>query len=311
MRSSLSPIEAHLKATFETAYVLPSRSRALRSSALPYCPVLDVLPQEQEYVTVANVYYMAGGTAFHTAVQTYASRVDGGERMWGRWKCPACGHKWTQPVFRPDRCPKRCNEPPLYDEIEFRVGPLTGHCDFGALYGTSFNKSWAGRPDLPWGRLRGKWTLHDFKTTGQFPDYPKPQHVLQLRTYCLMMELNYGIRIDYYNIVYVARENMKYAIKGPYAFAKSRQWTRDVTFRAIAGFKAATVVHRERRERGRPSKAAIRELLKHRPCRDLETHDSYMGRKYEFSREPCPLLPACSRRPDRVAKLIYDNGGAR
>ena len=306
-----SPIERHLSDAFTTGFRGTPRPRSLRTSGLPYCPILDCLPSEEEFGTLHSFYYTMVGTKFHSGVQAFMSLVEGGERMWGRWKCPGCGHCWTKPQFRPGACPKRCNEPPMYDEVEFRVGPLTGHCDFVAMYGGKFDQRWSSRSDLVWSKLGGQWVLHDFKTTGKFGWWlPKAQHLLQLRTYALLLWLNYRIWIDGYSVIYVARTDLEYKVFGPYSQSRTAQQTRDWTFRAIAGFKAATVVHRERRESGRPTKASIRAVLEQRPCRNRATHDEYMGRTYEFSKEPCPLLGQCSKSTDEalhtVGRMVYD-----
>jgi len=300
-----SPIHRHLEAAFTTGFKSPPRPRALRTSSLPYCPILDCLPKEEEYWTLHSQYYTTVGTDFHSGVQAFMSLVDDGPRMWGRWKCPTCDHRWTKPVFRPAACPNRCNEPPLYDEVEFRVGPLTGHCDFVAMYGGKFGPHLAGKPDVDWASLGGQWVLHDFKTTGKFGWWlPKSQHLLQLRTYALLLMLNYRIRIDGYSVIYVARTDLEYEVFGPYSPRRSLQQTRDWTFRAIAGFKAATQLRKAAAVTANPDDVLVRAVVRQRPCRCKSSHDEYMGREYNFSKEPCPLLSYCSRGDHQAARML-------
>jgi hypothetical protein len=220
------------------------------------------------------------GTAAHSGIQAFMSLGNPGKRVWGGWKCNVCGKKWTKNQFRP--VVSCCGVSPEYVEVDFRVGPLTGHMDMVCNY----HDRW--------------WVGYEFKTIGGEPEKPKRQHVLQVRTYTAMLDLCYGIRPHAYVILYIDRGHLKRTLFGPYNARASVSQTRDWIFRSIRGFKAATRVLKD------PSVPNIREMVSHRPCRSVEDHDDYMARKYEFSIKPCPLLSQCSRGDKAACGAVRD-----
>jgi hypothetical protein len=235
-----------------------------------------VVPKEPDYGDLSGALFTSMGTAAHSAIQLFMTLGKPGADMWGSWKCRKCSKEWKN-CFRP--VPMCCSMPPEYVEVEFRVGPLTGHMDGVACYGRDKNGN------------GGRWIAYEYKTIGKEPTEPKRQHVLQVRHYSALLKINHNIDIS-------ERGHLKRTTFGPYSPKGSYQQTRDWIFRAIRGFKAATQVHRD------PSNANIIALVKERPCMCKADHDDYIGRKYEFSNKDCPLLVHCSRGNKEIAIVV-------
>ena len=130
-RGDLDPVLKHLDQAFDLVVESPPRKRALRCSALPYCPILDaLLPEEPDRGDLSGALYMSIGTAMHSAMQAFMSMAPSGSKMWGSWRCPKCG-KVVENAFRPADC---CDLPVQYVEASLRVACMTGHVDFIARY---------------------------------------------------------------------------------------------------------------------------------------------------------------------------------
>lgn len=260
-------VDKHLDAAFNMMVESPPRRRSLRCSGLPYCGILDaIIPEEPEYSNLEGSLYTGMGTSAHASLQFFMSLGKEGANVWGSWQCAKCKKKLTY-QFRPDDC---CGQPMLYVEVDFRVGPLTGHVDLICRY-------------------NGKFIVYEFKTIGDEPKKPKREHQLQVRHYVALLKLNFKIDVYGYTIVYIGRPHLERWKFGPYSAKDSIQQTTDWIFRAIKGFKAATQV------RTNPTKHNIKELIAARPCKSEKDFDEYMSRRYEFSRRPCPLLQACTK----------------
>jgi hypothetical protein len=279
-----SEVEAHVANMFDLVLENPPRPRTLRSSSLPYCPVLDVvIPRETEEWNMKAQLYTSMGTVAHTVLQAFASLGKPGKRVFGCWECPRCKHKWTEPEFRPDSCPNKCNDAPAYVELTLKYGALSGHCDMVIRYGKDGDY---------------KWVVWDFKTCGGDPGAPKKQHLLQARTYCGMIRRQYRVPIHAYCIVYIGRDKLDRWVYGPYNYQTSAQQTLDWINRSNAGFKAATVA------RKLPNKENLLEVARCRPCTDNESHDEYMARRYEFRNQRCSMLGNCKKSDLHVAKIM-------
>ena len=272
-------LREHVNDMFETVIEGEARPRSLRSSSLPYCPVLDVLvTPESDRMDLSKSLYTSIGTAAHLSLQVFATLGKYGPRCWGGWKCPRCAHEWKTPRFRPDRCPSGCDDPPLYEEACGR-GIMGWHSDLVVRY--------------PHG-----WLVQEYKTIGRKPTEPQRKHVLQARTYCHMLREEYGIDAAY-AIVYVERPHLARTIFGPYDPRSNLQEIADWTKRSIVGFRAATVA------RERPTPPNLREVARLRPCHDRASYDEYMARNLDFAKNTCPLLSVCSTSTERVARQMH------
>lgn len=171
----------------------------------------------------------------------------------------------------------------IYREVDLRVGPLTGHVDLITRYG----KSW-----FPW----------EFKTIGPDPKKPKRQHLLQIRHYVAMLDLQFDIRATGYTVVYVLRQFLERKIFGPYNVRRSLQETKDWIFRAIRGYKAATQARKD------TSQEKLMAVVRERPCKSVDDWHDYMSRRYEFAdgKKLCPLLSACTRGDRACLKRITE-----
>lgn len=266
------PVRRHLDEAFSVAVQEPPRRRALRCSGLPYCPILDVLlPDEAEPMDLEGTLFTSMGTAAHASLQLFMTLGKHGARVWGSWLCTQCNKKLKY-QFRPPDC---CGVPMRYDEVDVRVGPMTGHMDLVACYKR------AGR--------RTFWVIYEFKTIGAKPKKPKRVHQLQVRHYVAMLKMCHNIDVDAYAVVYVGRQFLERWPFGPYDARGSVRETRNWMFRAISGYKAATKARKD------PSRANLKEVVLARPCTSKETWHDYMSRSYSFKDGSiCPMLGACS-----------------
>jgi hypothetical protein len=274
-------VEQHLDEAFSLKVEQPPRKRQLRCSGLPYCPLLDVLTlsDEPELADLHGALFTSMGTAAHEAIQLFMTMAPMGVDVWGSWKCSNCG-KELKYRFRPKDC---CNLPMLYQEVDLRVGPLTGHIDLV----TQFKRKW--------------WHLSEFKTIGPNPTKPKRQHLLQIRHYIAMLALQHKIHATGYSVVYVMRQFLDRRIFGPYGAKGSLQETKDWLFRAIRGYKAAT------QARKNPNRANLINVVKERPCKSRDDWDQYMSRaEYTFKKSECMLLPYCTRGDRACLKKVEE-----
>ena len=272
------PVAEHLDQAFELLVKQPPRKRSLRCSGLPYCNILDaIVPDEPEYADLKSALFTSMGTAAHSAIQLFMTLAPMGEDVWGSWSCINC-KKELKYQFRPPDC---CNLPMHYDEVDLRVGPLTGHIDLVVRYNS-------------------KWIVYEFKTTGPEPEKPKRQHQLQIRHYVAMLKMNFGIDVTGYTVVYVERKFLERYQFGPYNAQGSIQETRDMIFNAIKSYKTATKVRRD------PSPENIFEMIKQRPCKSAADWKNYMSRKHDFLKTDCPLLYACTKGNAACLKAVND-----
>ena len=202
-----------------------------------------------------------------------------GKDIWGSWKCRVC-NKEEKYCFRPKDC---CNQPMRYEEVDFRIGPLTGHIDLVAAY-----------------KNRKHFIAYEFKTTGPKPEKPKRMHMLQVRHYVAMMKRNYNITIKGYVVVYVGRQFLERWKFGPYNAASSLEKTEEWMFRAIKGFKAATKARKD------PCRENLLEVVAQRPCKSQDDWDEYMSRAHQFQKSTCPLLSKCTAGNKSCLKAVEE-----
>lgn len=292
-------VEQHLDEAFATVLEGPPRRRSLRVSSMPYCSLLDaMLPREPEQMDLPGALYTTMGTMCHENIQYFMSLGDFGEDVYGGWECPACKKKYEY-GFRPEPC---CGTPLKYVELEFRLGPLSGHLDLLVCYRNREQRR-AYNAALKKGkkpRAVGRWVAFEFKTIGRKPDRPKRQHEVQIRTYCEMLKKCFDIHVAAYTIVYIGRENLVRTTFGPFSDKKSSPVTREWMWRSIKGFKAATVA------RNSPTLENYVAVAEHRPCRSEKDFDDYMSRRYDFSQKACPMLPYCYKSTKSAARAALE-----
>lgn len=271
-------IDQHLDEAFNIQLDMPARRRTLRVSGLPYCPIIDTItPTDSEIGNLSGTLFTSMGTSCHEGIQLFMTLSPMGKDVWGSWKCRVC-KKETKHCFRPKDC---CNQPQKYEEVDFRVGPMTGHIDLVAAYNN-----------------RKHFTAYEFKTTGPIPKKPKRQHLLQVRTYVAMMKRNYGITIKSYVVVYIGRQFLERYKFGPYDATTSINQTEDWLYRAIRGYKAATIARKD------PCRETLYDVVQNRPCKSEADWKSYMSRHYDFQKSTCPLLSKCTSGTKTCLKAV-------
>jgi hypothetical protein len=130
------------------------------------------------------------GTSMHTTLQDYLSED---RRAYGMWACRDCGCVSSKPSLRPSVCPQ-CHSRLGFSYVETPVDykGFVGHVDFLL-------------------KDNDKYYLIDFKSTGgnmakKIEETPL-SYDLQTLSYCLLLRLQYGIRISERALVYVDRNN--------------------------------------------------------------------------------------------------------
>lgn len=178
----------------------------LRPSSFPYCGLRFFLDfprriDDPRLNQLPSAYFTQVGTATHDVFQAYTAPLG---RMVGDYKCPKCGNIERFTTFKV--C--KCGGHPKYLELELKYkDTVVGHTD--NLYRLS--------PPA------GKKSLHaviDYKTTstrrvkediekeqkGNKRIFPYRTNVAQIETYVPLLEDQYGIKVDYWILVYLARD---------------------------------------------------------------------------------------------------------
>jgi len=294
-------VEQHLDDAFTTVVEGPPRRRSLRVSGLPYCSLLDaMLPREPEQMDFAGACYTTMGTYVHENWQYYMTLGELGADVYGGWKCVKCQREWKKYCFRPEPC---CGEPLKYVEIEFRLGPLSGHVDLVVCYRNRAQRRAYARAERrgdPPPLHMGRWVAWELKTIGDKPSKPKRQHEVQIRTYCEMLAKCYGIDVWAYTVVYIGRKNLQRTVFGPFSRSKTGHVTREWMWRSIKGFKAATVARKN------PNRRNITAVAELRPCRSKRDYEDYMARRYDMEKRTCPMLVYCSKSTKVAVKAALE-----
>lgn len=170
----------------------PSRTRSLRVSSFPFCPVKwffglpTALSSDRESDFMGN-YFTSVGTAVHTNIQ---SAVENSPNAIRDWDCMVCKHNHPFQT-KPTQC-LGCGKNTAYVSKESQVknGVILGHIDDA------------------WVLTSGIW-IGDYKTTSKAAlntkKLPHVSNVRQIEAYCALKSSE-GYDIAGWTLIYIARD---------------------------------------------------------------------------------------------------------
>lgn len=186
-------LETYKKAIKSTVYyekTTPSRVLFLRPSQMPFCAMNFFINYSTKGLyrqqTFASAFYTTVGTAVHTVMQNFLCQSG---KFLADYHCMECG-TWHRRSYKYE-C---CDFPTQYHEIEIDYKGIKGHID--AIYKDKNGKLW----------------IVDFKTTSikQAPNKKKDPGITyreQIEIYAVLVELQYGIKIEGYADEFILRDN--------------------------------------------------------------------------------------------------------
>lgn len=170
----------------------PGRVLNLRPSQMPFCPTNFFLENANNglYRTLdfAGAYYTSVGTVVHSIMQEFLAKSG---RFLADYHCAEC-NTWHRMSYKHE-C---CGFPTRYEEIAIDYKGIHGHVD--AVF----------RDDKD-----GLWVL-DYKTCSTVAA-PKKQedpgvvYIEQIETYAVLLELQYGLKIEGIMDAFIIRDNPK------------------------------------------------------------------------------------------------------
>jgi hypothetical protein len=168
----------------------PSRILSLRPSQMPFC-ALSVFINHAKYgmyreEDFSMAFYTRVGTVVHEVMQNFLCKSG---KLLADYHCREC-NTWHRMSYKHE-C---CEFPTQYHEVEIDYKGIKGHID--AIYKDQKGKLW----------------IIDFKTTsidGSAKKKKDPGVVYreQIETYAVLVELQYGIKIEGYANSFIIRDN--------------------------------------------------------------------------------------------------------
>lgn len=273
----------------------PRRVFFLRPSSFPYCPLRSFLDMPNKLdrpktSTLSSSYFTRVGTTTHEVFQEFTGRKG---KIVGDWQCK-CGKTKKFDVF--SLC--KCGQAPKYVELELSfMNTLLGHTD--SLFRVT--------PSL------GKKSVHaiiDYKTTssrtlmldkqlrakGKKPKLPYKSNVAQIETYVPLTEEQYNIKVDYWILIYLARD-------APFKYGRRivvMQMSEDDKRRVKAKVVKSVKLHRRALKAVSPKDVEV--LKKHKMCKSRADYEKNWHDEYN----ECPYAKDCfTEKIDTVIKNSF------
>lgn len=170
----------------------PLRVTQLRCSGLPYCinsRVQNHALQDHTPMDLGFAFYVTVGHAVHDVMQRYFPKA---VEMIADFECVVCKTKFPfSSVY------EHCDTYTKYNEVSLSYKGVHGHVD--AIV-----------------KLDGAWYVVDFKTTSKAGIQAKgdknPEgYERQLEAYCLLLDLQYGLKVEGGMLLYIARDDWRVA----------------------------------------------------------------------------------------------------
>lgn len=217
--------------SFETSdeeTACPVRQRELHPSSFPFCGLrhaYSLLKDGRQQIKETSLlfhYFTSVGTTVHSVMQEWvhkvAHRSDRPKNMdvLGDWKCTSCGHVHEFTTYTD--CEK-CGSSTQYEELGVKFGKfIVGHVDGLVRYKTKNGY----RYYVIDYKTTSTHAVRTHQTTGS--KFPYLTNRKQIESYCALLEHKYGIRIDGWMLIYIARDNPKgaYVIVGDEVSDKRR-----------------------------------------------------------------------------------------
>lgn len=302
-------VESHMGRVYadvmEKRILTPNgRGPEYRPSSFPICPVqvhmqfiqAAELGYYQSNMHAGGGYFTTVGTAAHENIQYYMGETG---KVYGHWKCrnPKCQkHHDARDLYdekgkliRPGKntrenttkntCPK-CKVACEYVEICINYNGLKGHVD--CIY------------EMPDGTY---WVL-DYKTSTKGAikmspsKLPKREHLMQVPTYCYVLEKKNGLKISGFSLLYLSRDN-------PFEF---REIARDWNKRWRAEIKELIIDQKKK------YRAAVNSFIQNKPeismkCKPCQRKGDY--EKMMPAYEPCPMEEVCFSKRDLKDNMLH------
>lgn len=286
----------------------------LHYSSLPYCALRKMYTTldkggffQYEDMEFGMRYYTSVGTTVHEGIQEYMSMLgadrgldDGYKKnslgaVVGNYECQACGSKYP---FSTDPFCAKCGAQMEYKELQVKWGKnVIGHCDGLYMYEV--------KPK--------RYIVIDYKTTSskavwmhlnRGPVFPYKKNVAQIESYLVSLEVQYGITIDGWALIYMPRDNPK-DYKAPSQIAGR-----------LVSDRRKEILRRRMRKADRHwpimlkvesiDDAGMDKLICQKPCKSLESYDRQFGDKYD----ECPLMKVCfdeDKLRRKLGKMMREN----
>jgi len=206
MQKAVKAVNAYLNA-YEDDFIVsdgdPGRYFYLRPSSFPYCGFEKLLSAPSQLDaprlnTFASTYFTEVGHTTHHVFQAFGAR---GGKIVGDWECKACG-KWRK--FSCDNvC--GCGSHMHYHELEVRYkGTIVGHLD--GLFRLEPKLGTKSPHILMDYKTTSSKKITEARNTPHKSGFPYRYNVYQIEAYVPLVEAQYGISVDYWMLIYLARD---------------------------------------------------------------------------------------------------------
>lgn len=265
-----------------------------RTSGLPFCPIKSFLLSDRKE-SYSMDHYTSTGTAIHETLQKWLALGDYKQHMYGDWQCSSCGKKKKMQLM-PEVCTCRSNSAQwIYKEISISYKKLTGHIDL--ILQLNFT-----------GKIR--YVVIDFKSTDMErkrskvnwdPLQPSSRnYVVQVRTYCTVLTLEYGLNIVGWILPSINRASPITDEQGFHPLAG--EWSKKLSDRWVKYLDAANYdfivlkrLMRHLKERNvEEANDWLIEMVKTRPCHDEEQYKKWMHYAF-YGKDVCPMKNTCCK----------------
>lgn len=293
----------------------------LRGSSLPFCTMLklaEFLESPTKTRDFGFQFYVSVGTAIHETLQSRFIISDKRHQVVAKWPYSCASKTMTKQEFkdhvaslpvrsRPKEF-KKCKKFPAcgceeqgvqtFEEIDFDYYGLTGHLDLLTKFKLSVDDNGTY---FAW---EFKSTSDESVTSGSY--LPQDKHEVQIQTYCLLLRLLYGIRVEYYALVYFSRNKPGKLEEDPWLAKRlassHRAYVKKVSTallkphldqvkRAIRSYRASIkllgLLKPETYSKERVYKY-LSIISENRPCQTEAEYKNY-GKRAFFGREHCPF----------------------
>lgn len=262
----------------------PGRYYFLRPSSFPYCGFRKLLNANKDIDaprlnTFASTYFTEIGHTTHHVFQLFGGL---GGKLVGDWECKSCGN------VRKFSCNNvcKCGSAMQYNELEvYYKGLVLGHID--GLF----------RLDPKLG-AKSVHVLVDYKTTStskikmtpRASPFPYKYNVQQIESYVPLAELQYNISIDYWLLIYLARDApFKYgrAIRGAYLSVEDKEHIRKRIDRWVKTHKLVLTA---------TTKKEFDRVEHRKLCKSLQDYKQNYKEEYNV----CPFMDKCFDAPNTL-----------
>lgn len=301
-------VESHMGRVYaevmeSVIYTPNGRGPEYRPSSFPICPILVHMQFMKAAVDgfyesnmhAGGGYFTTVGTAAHENIQYYMGTTG---KVYGHWKC------------RNNKCQKHHDARDLYDEKGkiIRPGILTRQhttkntcpsCKVAMEYVEiciDYN-GLKGHIDCIYKMPDGSYWVLDYKTSTKGlikgNKLPKREHLMQVPTYCYVLEKKYKMKISGFSLLYLSRDN-------PFEFREyAEQW----------GPRRRDEIRDLIKNQKKIYRAAVNSFIQDKPelamkCKPCQVPDDYERLMPAY--EDCPMEKVCFSK--KLLKEVMHHG---